>query len=463
MPDFDNYLSPFSWRYGTEAMRKIWSETHKRLLWRQIWVALAETEAEYGLVTPEQVQDLRLHMSEVNLPEALEIESEIKHDLMAEIRVFARQCSIGGGIIHLGGTSADIEDNADVIRLREALDLLIELLKLLLEKLGSFIEKYAETTVMAFTHLQPAEPTTLGYRLAFYGQDLLWDLESLRNTRARIKGKGLKGAVGTGASYAELIGAEQLSDFESMLSVKLDLAFFPISSQVYPRKQDFGLISALSGMGASFHKFAFDLRLMQSPLMGEVSEPFGSKQVGSSAMPFKRNPVKSEKINSLARYLESLTHLAWENAANSLLERTLDDSANRRIMLPEACLAAEEILLTANAILSDLKVDETAIARNLSIHGPFATTERILLRAVKAGANRQEIHERIRFHTMKAWDAIQRGEENPLETLICQDAEISSYLPKKEIRDLMNTKIHTGDAATRALAMAKKIREAANQ
>jgi len=316
---------------------------------------------------------------------------------------------------------------------------------------------------MAFTHLQPAEPTTLGYRLAFYGQDLLWDLESLRNTRARIKGKGLKGAVGTGASYAELIGAEQLSDFESMLSVKLDLAFFPISSQVYPRKQDFGLISALSGMGASFHKFAFDLRLMQSPLMGEVSEPFGSKQVGSSAMPFKRNPVKSEKINSLARYLESLTHLAWENAANSLLERTLDDSANRRIMLPEACLAAEEILLTANAILSDLKVDETAIARNLSIHGPFATTERILLRAVKAGANRQEIHERIRFHTMKAWDAIQRGEENPLETLICQDAEISSYLPKKEIRDLMNTKIHTGDAATRALAMAKKIREAANQ
>jgi adenylosuccinate lyase len=459
MPDFDTYLSPFTWRYGTPAMRRLWSESNKRLLWRQIWVVLAEVQAEYGLVTPEQAADLRLHMTEVDLPRAIEIEADIQHDLMAEVRVFANQCKIGGGIIHLGATSMDIEDNADALRLRSSLDLLLESLADLLQTLSLLIEKWAEAPLMAFTHLQPAEPSTLGYRLAFYGQDLLHDCQAIRDQKSEIKGKGFKGAVGTGAAYAELIGAEKLAEFEQKLSEKLDLPFFPIASQVYPRKQDYDIVSALAGLGASLYKFAFDLRLLQSPPLGELSEPFGEKQVGSSAMPFKRNPVRAEKINSLARYLASLPRLAWDNAAHSLLERTLDDSANRRILLPEACLAADELLRAANSILAKLRVDEAAIARNLAIYEPFAATERLLMALARAGADRQDMHEHIRRHSMQAWEALQRGEENPLILSLCQDAEMTEYLSEAEIRGLMAASSHVGDAPRRAREMAKSIQE----
>jgi adenylosuccinate lyase len=459
MIDYTNYLSPFTWRYGTPAMRHTWSEHHKRLLWRQLWVALAEVQMEYGLVTPEQAADLRAHQDEIDLPRALEIEAEIQHDLMAEVRVFAAQCPVGGRIIHLGATSMDIEDNADALRLRAALDLLLESLSSLLRTLGLLIEKWADTPLMAFTHLQPAEPSTLGYRLALYGQDLLRDYQGIREQASAIKGKGFKGAVGTGAAYAELLGADKLAEFEQKLSAKLDLPFYPVASQVYPRKQDYEVVSALAGLGASLYKFAFDLRLLQSPPLGELSEPFGEKQVGSSAMPFKRNPIRSEKINSLARYLAGLPRLAWDNAAHSLLERTLDDSANRRILLPEACLAADELLRTANSILSKLRVDEVAIARNMSIYGPFAATERVLMALVKAGADRQEMHERIRSNAMQAWEALRQGGENPLVSLLCQDAEITEYLSEQEIRLLMDAKSHLGDAPARARGMARTIQD----
>jgi adenylosuccinate lyase len=457
MPDFDTYLSPFSWRYGTPAMRRLWSEQYKRLLWRQLWVALAEVQAEYGLVTPQQAADLRLHQTEIDLPRALEIEAEIQHDLMAEVRVFASQCLVGGRIIHLGATSMDIEDNADALRLRQSLDMVLKSLATLLQTLGRLIEKWADTPLMAFTHLQPAEPSTLGYRLALYGQDLLEDYQALQHQRSAIRGKGFKGAVGTGAAYAELLGVDNLAAFEQKLSEKLELPFYPVASQVYPRKQDYTVVSALAGLGASLHKFAFDLRVLQSPALGELSEPFGEKQVGSSAMPFKRNPIRAEKINSLARYLASLPRLAWDNAANSLLERTLDDSANRRILLPESFLAADELLRTASSILSKLQVDETAIARNMAIYGPFAATERVLMALVKAGADRQAMHECIRRNAMQAWEAVRRGEENPLIALMCQDGELSEYLSEQEIRILMDARAHIGDAAERALRMAKKI------
>lgn len=457
MMDFETYLSPFTWRYGTPAMRRLWSEHNKRILWRQLWVALAEVQAEYGLVTIEQTADLRVHMSEINLPRALEIEAEIQHDLMAEVRVFASQCPTGGGIIHLGATSMDIEDNADALRLRHSLDLVLHSIVSLLRTLGLHIEKWADTPLMAFTHLQPAEPSTLGYRLALYGQDLLEDYEALRIQRAAIKGKGFKGAVGTSAAYAELLGVENLSTFEQKLSEKLDLPFYAVASQIYPRKQEYNLVSVLAGLGASLYKFAFDLRLLQSPSIGELSEPFGEKQVGSSAMPFKRNPIRAEKINSLARYLAGLPRLAWDNSAHSLLERTLDDSANRRILLPEAFLATDELLRTANGILSKLSVDETAIARNMSIYGPFAATERVLMALVKSGADRQEMHERIRTNAMQAWDAIKRGEENPLVSLMCQDGEFTEYLPEQEIRVLMDARSHVGDAPRRARQLAKRL------
>jgi adenylosuccinate lyase len=459
LPDFDSYLSPFSWRYGSPAMRRLWSEHYKRLLWRSLWVALAEVQAEYGLVTPEQADDLRLHQTEIDLPRALEIEADIQHDLMAEVRVFAGQCTKGGGIIHLGATSTDIEDNADALRLRQSLDLILQSLAVLLRTMGQLIDKWANTPVMAFTHLQPAEPSTLGYRLALYGQDLLEDYQALKHLRSAIRGKGFKGAVGTSAAYAELLGKDNLESFEQKLSEKLGLPFYPVVSKVYPRKQEYMLVSALAGLGASLHKFAFDLRLLQSPSLGELSESFGEKQVGSSAMPFKRNPIRAEKIDSLARYLASLPRLAWDNAANSLLERTLDDSANRRILLPESFLATDELLRTAISIFSKLGVDETAIAHNMAVYGPFAATERVLMALVKAGADRQTMHECIRKNTMQAWEAVRRGEENPLLSLMCQDGELTEYLPEQEIRVLMDALSHVGDAAERSRQMVVRIQK----
>jgi len=459
MPDFDTYLSPFTWRYGTPAMRRLWSETNKRLLWRQLWVALAEVQSEYGLVKTEQASDLRRHMTEINLPRAMEIEAEIQHDLMAEVRTFAEQCPVGGGILHLGATSMDIEDNTDALRLRAGLAILLQSLASLLQTLAVLIEKWADTPLMAFTHLQPAEPSTLGYRLALYGQDLLEDYQVLRDQASGIRGKGFKGAVGTSAAYAELLGADKLAEFEMKLSKKLELPFFSVASQVYPRKQDYEVISALAGLGASLYKLAFDLRLLQSPPIGELAEEFGPKQVGSSAMPFKRNPIRAEKINSLARYLASLPRIAWDNAAHSLLERTLDDSANRRILLPEAFLAADELLSAANSIFSKLRVDESAIARNLAIYGPFAATERVLMALVKAGADRQDMHEHIRSHALEAWESLSRGGENPLADNLCRDIELTEYLSEQEIRLLMVARYHVGNAPERARALAKTIRK----
>ncbi len=457
MTDFAIYQSPFTWRYGSPAMRRLWSEAHKRRLWRQIWVALAETQAEFGLVSQEQVEDLRAHVEEINIGRAIEIEAEIQHDLMAEIRTFAEQCPLGGGIIHLGATSMDIEDNADALRIRQALELILVSLASLLQTFGRLIESWAETPLMGFTHLQPAEPSTLGYRLAFYAQDLLLDYERCHALAKAIKGKGFKGAVGSSASYAELLGAENLPAFEQRLSEKLNLPFFTIASQVYPRRQDYEVLTALAGIGLSLYKFAFDLRLLQSPPFGELGEPFGERQVGSSAMPFKRNPIRAEKINSLARYLAVLPRLAWDNAAHSLLERTLDDSANRRILLPEAFLATDELLRTAIGIVSRLRIDEAAIARNLAIYAPFAATERVLMALVKKGADRQEMHERIRTHTMQAWETLRAGGENPLLSSLCQDEVLSHYLSEAEIRVLMDARTHIGDALVRARALVNQI------
>jgi adenylosuccinate lyase len=284
-------------------------------------------------------------------------------------------------------------NNADALRVRESLDLLLSSLKQMLRSLAAQIEKYADLPTMAFTHLQPAEPTTVGYRLAQTAQDLLIDYAELTRVRKAIKGKGFKGAVGTAASYIELVeSSAAYDDLETHIMAALDLEAFAVSTQTYPRKQDWLVLNALAGLGMTLHKFAFDLRVLQSPPIGEWSEPFGAKQVGSSAMPFKRNPVNAEKIDSLARYQAQLPRVAWDDAAHSLLERTLDDSANRRIILPEAFLCADELLITAQRLTAGLVINEAAIARNVAIYGPFAATERLLMAAVKAGADRQEMH-----------------------------------------------------------------------
>jgi len=374
------------------------------------------------------------------------------------VRAFAEQAPLGGGKLHLGATSMDIEDNADVLRMRQALDLVLESLRGLLLLFARQIEAHADVPLMAFTHLQPAEPSTLGYRLACYAQDLLADWQALSGARAELKGKGFKGAVGTGASYAELIGVENLAEFEQKLSDRLDLTFYTVATQVYPRKQDYTVISALAGMGGSLYKFAFDLRLLQSPPVGELSEPFGRKQVGSSSMPFKRNPVNSEKIDSLARALAGMPRLAWDNAAHSLLERTLDDSANRRTLLPEAFLTADELLITASRIVDGLVVNADALQRNLTAYGPFAASERVLMALVKSGADRQAMHEVLRQHALQAWAAVQAGQTNPLADQLAADPDLRQYLPEAEIRLLMDASHYVGDAPQRARALATQIR-----
>ncbi|MBN1665654.1 MAG: adenylosuccinate lyase [Anaerolineales bacterium] len=455
--DHNQYVSPFSWRYGSNEMRTIWSEVNKRRLWRQIWVALAEAQSDFGLVSPEQVADLRAHADQVDIERALEIEVDIQHDVMAEVKTYAEQCPLGGGIIHLGMTSMDVVDNSDALRVRQSLELVLQRLSTLLTHLAGLIGTWADTPVMAFTHLQPAEPSTLGYRLAQYGQDLWLDFNNLERLRANIKGKGLKGAVGTSASYMELLGKENLADFEAHLAEALDLQFFPVTTQVYPRKQDYEVLSALAGLGASLYKFAFDLRLLQSPLLGELAEPFGRRQVGSSAMPFKRNPINAEKIDSLARLLAQYPRLAWDNAAHCLLERTLDDSANRRISLPEAFLVADELLLTATRICQGLQVDQAAIERNQAAFGPFAASERVLMALGKAGADRQVMHDRLRQHALQAWEQLRQGNPNPLVDLVSQDDQIQPYLSSTEIRTLMTAADYVGDAPVRAKNFASLI------
>jgi adenylosuccinate lyase len=463
------FQSPFTWRYGSGEMRAVRSEAHKRKLWRRIWVALAEAESQYGLVTPDQVADLRAHAEQVDLDRALQIEAEIRHDLMAEVRTFAEQCPVGGSILHLGATSADIEDNADALRLRESLDLVLGQLKALLTSLAAQVEKWADTPAMAFTHIQPAEPTTLGYRLAQYAQDLLMDYGELTRVRAAIRGKGFKGAVGTSASYIELVKDTPLAlreverdtggeGLEFLVMRALDLEPFDVATQIYPRKQDWLVLNALAGLAMSLHKFAFDLRVLQSPPLGEWSEPFGSKQVGSSAMPFKRNPINAEKIDSLARYLAALPRVAWDNAANSLLERTLDDSANRRIVLPEAFLCADELLMTTQRLTSGLVIDEAAVARNLATYAPFAATERLLMALAKVGAHRQEMHEIIREHSMDAWAEVKAGRANPLVEALCADARITRYLDPQIARPLLEVRDYVGDAPQRARLIASKIK-----
>ncbi len=457
--EYNNYLSPFSWRYGSDEMRQIWSEQNKRLIYRRLWVALAKVQSSFGLVTKEQVEDLSSQINHVNVERSLEIEAEIHHDLMAEIKAFAEQCSIGGGIIHLGATSADIEDNTDILRIRQSLDIVLKNLYKLLEIFTKKIEEYAHLPTMAYTHLQPAEPTTLGYRLAQYAQDLFMDWEEITKVRENLRGKGFRGAVGTSASFSDLIGEENLEKFNAMMSEELNLTFFPITTQTYPRKQDYQAISGLASLGSSLYKFAFDFRILQSQAYGELSEPFQKKQVGSSTMPFKRNPVKAEKIDSLGRYLAQFPRLAWDNTAHSLLERTLDDSANRRMMLPEAFLITDELLNVSLEIMQDFQVNEAAIKNNFEVYGPFAATERVLMALSKKGANRQEMHERIRQYAIKAWNEIQKNQPNPLLQFILSDEGFLTYLSEKELTQILDATDYLGDAPKRAENLAKLIKK----
>ncbi len=460
----DTFLSPFTWRYGSEEMRHLWSLEYTRLTWRRIWVSLAKAQAKAGLVTQAQIDDLIQHQYNINIPRALELEESLRHDLMAEVHTYAEQATIGGGIIHLGATSMDIEDNADALKLRDSLQSIQTKLADVLVELAERITQEADHVCMAFTHLQPAEPTTVGYRLAFTAQDLLTDFEALQQSIANVKGKGFKGAVGTSASYTELLNGTGITpqQLEADVMGQLELEAFEITHQTYPRRQDWDVLNVLAGIAMSAYKFAFDVRLLQSPPIGEWREPFGTYQIGSSAMPFKRNPIVSENIDSLARYVASLPKVAWDNAAHHLLERTLDDSGNRRVILPEAFLAVDEILKRLKSLIAGMQIDSDATARNLAIYGVFAATERLMMEAARQGGNRQELHEVIRKHSLTAWSAVQQGNINPLVGLLEGDLVITRFVPKEAVAVLLDASHHVGDAPSRARNLAEKIRQKVN-
>jgi adenylosuccinate lyase len=352
----------------------------------------------------------------------------------------------------------DVEDTVETYRLRLALSLVGENLHELLAAFGAKIRDYADLVCMAYTHLQPAEPTTLGYRLAAYAQDLLVDDENLRFVFENLTAKGLRGAVGTAASYERLLQRSGGSaEIEAYVLERFGLLAREVSTQTYPRKLDYLLLAALAGLGASLSKFAADVRMLASPGFGEIAEPFAHGQVGSSSMPFKQNPILSERIGSLARLLPAYADVAWQNAATNFLERTLDDSANRRIVLPEALLCADEIVTLARTVIVGLRVDERRIAANLRTYAPFAGTQAVMLEAARAGGDRQRLHEHLRRASMEAWSAIGRGEDNPLSRLLTEESELTALVDPAEIRRLLDPSTHVGTAPQRARLLADRI------
>jgi adenylosuccinate lyase len=456
--DYESYASPFSWRYGRAPLRVLFSEKTRRRLWRAVWVALAEAQSAHGLIAEGEVDDLRAHAGEIDIEAAIEIEREIHHDLMAEIRVFAQQARRGGGKLHLGATSMDVEDTVETYRLRLALSYLGQNLDDLLTAFAAKIREYADLVCMAYTHLQPAEPTTVGYRLAAYAQDLLIDDAALRFAFDNLTTKGLRGAVGTAASYERLLRhSGRSSEIEAFVLERFGLLAREISTQTYPRKLDYLLLSGLAGLGASLSKFAADLRVLSSPGFGEISEPFGKGQVGSSVMPFKRNPILSERIGSLARLLPAYADVTWQNAATNFLERTLDDSANRRVVLPEALLCADEIVTLARTVVEGMQIDKRRIAANLRTYAPFTGTQAVMLEAVRAGGDRQLLHEGLRSASMEAWAAIGRGEDNPLSRLLTEERALTALLDPAEIRRLLDPSTQVGTAPQRARLLADRI------
>ena len=459
--DHSSYVSPLSWRYGSEEMKEIFSEVHKRKLLRRVWIALARAEEKAGVVSKEQVEELEAHKDDIDIEKATEIESVIHHDLMAEIKTYASQCPKAGGIIHLGATSMDALDNADAVRFTEALALTLKRLDDLVDALSEKAEAYKNVPTMAFTHIQPAEITTIGYRLSQTLQDLLDDREQLVFVKKNIRGKGMKGAVGTAASYKELVAESSVSsiELENMVMEELGIKAYDAATQIYSRKQDLRIIEALSSIACTLHKFSLDFRILQSPPIGEFSEPFGKMQVGSSAMPFKRNPINSEKIDSLSRIVENAYQSAWNNAATTVLERSLDDSANRRIFIPESFIALDEMLITEIKVVKGMSIHSTATERLMSNYGVFASTERVLMELGKKGADRQKMHEVIREESLKAWVCVQEGKENPLKKALLDNSELLSYLSKEEIEKALDASEYTGDAEKRTEMVLERARK----
>ena len=420
----DRYQSPLSERYASREMQYIFSPDMKFKTWRKLWIALAETEKELGLpITQEQIDELKAHAEDINYEDAKERERIVRHDVMSHVYAYGLQCPKAKGIIHLGATSCYVGDNTDIIVMAEALKLVRKKLINVIAKLAEFADTYKEQPTLAFTHFQPAQPTTVGKRATLWLQEFLMDLDDLEYVLGSLKLLGSKGTTGTQASFLELFDGDQetIDKIDPMIAAKMGFeTCYPVSGQTYSRKVDTRVLNILAGIAASAHKFSNDIRLLQH--LKEVEEPFEKTQIGSSAMAYKRNPMRSERIASLSRFVICDALNPAITSATQWFERTLDDSANKRISVPEGFLATDGILDLCLNVVDGLVVYPKVIEKHLMAELPFMATENIMMDAVKEGGDRQELHERIRALSMEAGRNVkEQGKENNLLELIGED------------------------------------------
>jgi len=446
--NYDGYTSPLSQRYASKEMQYLFSQNKKFRTWRKLWIALAETEKELGLnITQEQIDELKAHQDDINYADAEQREKEVRHDVMSHVYAYGLQCPKAKGIIHLGATSCYVGDNTDIIIMRDALDLLHRKLVNVIAKLAQFAEEYKDLPTLAFTHFQPAQPTTVGKRATLWMNEFMIDLEDLEYVRSTLKLLGSKGTTGTQASFLELFDGdnETVDRIDPMIAQKMGFdSCYPVSGQTYSRKIDTRVMNVVAGIAASAHKMSNDIRLLQH--LKEVEEPFEKSQIGSSAMAYKRNPMRSERIASLSRYVMVNSLNPAITSSVQWFERTLDDSANRRLSIAEGFLAIDGILDLCLNVTDGLKVYPKVIEKRLRSELPFMATENIMMDAVKAGGDRQELHEKIRTLSMEAGRTVkEEGKDNNLLELIAGDETFPMDL--EDLERSMEPSRYTGRAS----------------
>ena len=455
---YDRYVSPLSERYASKEMQYVFSPDKKFKTWRRLWIALAETEKELGLsITQEQIDELKAHAEDINYEVAKEREKVVRHDVMSHVYAYGQQCPKAKGIIHLGATSCYVGDNTDIIVMSEALEIVRKKLINVIAELAKFANNYKNQPTLAFTHFQPAQPTTVGKRATLWMQEFLMDLQDLEYVKSTLKLLGSKGTTGTQASFLELFDGDQekIDQIDPMIAKKLGFeACYPVSGQTYSRKVDTRVLNVLAGIAASAHKFSNDIRLLQH--LKEVEEPFEKTQIGSSAMAYKRNPMRSERIASLSRYVMIDALNPAITSATQWFERTLDDSANKRLSVPEGFLAIDGILDLCLNVVDGLVVYPKVIEKRLMSELPFMATENIMMDAVKAGGDRQELHERIRELSMEAGRNVkEKGLDNNLLDLIVADPAFG--LNEEELKKTMDPAKYVGRAPLQVENFLKKV------
>lgn len=444
----DRYASPLGTRYASTEMQRLWGSRHRIGVWRRLWLALAEAQQELGVGIPDSALDeMRAHLDDVDLQAAAEYERRFRHDVMAHVHAFADQAPTARPFIHLGATSAFVTDNADLLVMRDGLQLVLGRLLTVMASLERFAHTHRALPCLAYTHFQPAQLTTVGKRATLWLQDFALDVEELCYRLEHVRLRGCKGTTGTQASFLDLFEGDhqRVRELDTRLAVKMEAAgTFAVTGQTYPRKQDAILVNCLSGIAMSAAKFANDLRLLQHE--GELLEPLESEQIGSSAMAYKRNPMRAERINALARHVLTLQGDPAHTAATQWLERTLDDSANRRLALPETFLTVDAILVLVANVVEGLEVRESVIARHVSEQMPFMATERWLMAGVSAGGDRQTLHEVIRAHALEVADAVSKGQSNDLVERLAADPAFAA-VPAETLHAELNPERYTGRAA----------------